>query len=733
MLAIPSLFLLVMLKVSAEVITLTPTTGPIVSDLSVHTFLDGNGYIRLNITWGDILYDAEYVSISFGSTEECNPISDVENYALKNHCIIRPSMDLQHPADHIIHGCVYNVSLEDKALPAKSQSVIYKVPECVEKRCKCGDFSNSPNKVTSLTPVTENMFLLAWNTTTDDNITVHYIYYQRKDIKDSTKTYIPERSFQYRNNAVEIPMHDLKEDVVYTINVAFIDEFNECTYGSTIDYCQPSDSRAYLIAIGVIAVIIIMLVSYKLSVWSPRVRTKLERYFFLSKSYEPYENQDIATPLSQLKLREEINAQYTPLEFALKAHKYDEYEFPRNKIIMIEVIGVGEFAKVFKGKAYDLGGKPGFSWVAVKQMKDGASDEEILDFQTEIDTLKKIGNHENIVRLLGCVTMEEPYLMIMELVIGGSLKNYLIRLRKKWAEKNIPRIFFPELPEAKINYTTCVFDTSDGSYIIPTTPRSADSSVFLKTGTDQNLQQIQTSTLRQPETPSSMNSSRIPSSAETELTNLDLETPTPLTAEINRLPEPVLDHTELQQFAFQIANGMRYVEKLSITHRDLAARNILITSNKLLKISDFGMSRSGSYVNRKPKKMPLRWMAIESIEEKSWDNKSDVWSFGVVLWEIGTLGAFPYEHTHDFFVLPELKKGKRLERPKICTDELYALMLRCWSEKPEDRPTFGDLAEELDVKKRRVYIDFERLSPKYVFPPTRNVNEVRNESKSENK
>lgn len=64
----------------------------------------------------------------------------------------------------------------------------------------------------------------------------------------------------------------------------------------------------------------------------------------------------------------------------------------------------------------------------------------------------------------------------------------------------------------------------------------------------------------------------------------------------------------------------------------------MITSNKILKISDFGMSRNGSYVNRKPKKMPLRWMAIESIQEKTWDNKSDVWSFGVVLWEIGTLG-----------------------------------------------------------------------------------------------
>lgn len=89
-------------------------------------------------------------------------------------------------------------------------------------------------------------------------------------------------------------------------------------------------------------------------------------------------------------------------------------------------------------------------------------------------------------------------------------------------------------------------------------------------------------------------------------------------------------------------------------------------------------------------------------------------------------GAFPYEHVHDFNVLPELRKGTRLERPKICTDELYVLMLRCWSENPDDRPSFNDLAEQLDVSKRKVYIDFAQLSPKYIFPPTRNENEEDN-------
>lgn len=102
--------------------------------------------------------------------------------------------------------------------------------------------------------------------------------------------------------------------------------------------------------------------------------------------------------------------------------------------------------------------------------------------------------------------------------------------------------------------------------------------------------------------------------------------------------KPELDHHELHDFAAQISIGMAYLEKIHITHRDLAARNILITTNKRLKISDFGLSKKGPYVIHSNKPLPIRWMAIEALENIRCDSKSDVWSFGVVLWEIGTLG-----------------------------------------------------------------------------------------------
>lgn len=152
--------------------------------------------------------------------------------------------------------------------------------------------------------------------------------------------------------------------------------------------------------------------------------------------------------------------------------------------------------------------------------------------------------------------------------------------------------------------------------------------------------------------------------------------------------------------------------------RDLAARNILITADKTLKISDFGMSKHGDYVVRSNKPLPLRWMAIEAIENKQCNSKSDVWSFGVVLWEIGTLGAHPYKELQNEAIYTSLKSGVRLNRPEICTDELYSLMQRCWCENPDERPTFSEICNILDVNKRKMYVDFTKINSDYVFPPT---------------
>uniref|UniRef100_A0A182UEF3 Protein kinase domain-containing protein n=1 Tax=Anopheles melas TaxID=34690 RepID=A0A182UEF3_9DIPT len=181
--------------------------------------------------------------------------------------------------------------------------------------------------------------------------------------------------------------------------------------------------------------------------------------------------------------------------------------------------------------------------------------------------------------------------------------------------------------------------------------------------------------------------------------------------------EYVLDHKELHNFAKQIAFGMEHLEGLHITHRDLAARNILIDERKTLKISDFGLSRTGIYVNTRNKKVPLRWLSIEAMRDNLYSNKSDVWAFGIVLWEIGTLGGYPYPSVSNHELFAYLQEGKRLERPENCTVDVYDLMLQCWREDPNERPSFQQISKHLQPHKK-IYIDFNEIEPTYVFPPT---------------
>ncbi|KAL0268672.1 UNVERIFIED_CONTAM: hypothetical protein PYX00_010516 [Menopon gallinae] len=182
--------------------------------------------------------------------------------------------------------------------------------------------------------------------------------------------------------------------------------------------------------------------------------------------------------------------------------------------------------------------------------------------------------------------------------------------------------------------------------------------------------------------------------------------------------ECVLDSQELESFGLQIARGMAHLEEKSIVHRDLAARNILVDNSKTLKISDFGMSRSGIYVNKTNRQFPLRWMSPESINTGVFSNRSDVWAYGIVLWEIGTLGGFPYSDMQNDEVFSLISKGGHPGQPENVTAVFYELMLDCWSFKPEDRPTFAEIVRRIENLRQKTYVDFGNLREYYVFPPT---------------
>ncbi|XP_037528394.2 tyrosine-protein kinase SYK [Rhipicephalus sanguineus] len=152
--------------------------------------------------------------------------------------------------------------------------------------------------------------------------------------------------------------------------------------------------------------------------------------------------------------------------------------------------------------------------------------------------------------------------------------------------------------------------------------------------------------------------------------------------------------------ASQVCGAMAYLEARQLVHRDLAARNVLLVNDRFVKVSDFGMTRAlGSgkdyYKAQAAGKWPLRWYAPECIYFFKFSTKSDVWSFGVTLWEAMSYGERPYQGLAGQSILAMLESGKRLEQPDDCPERVYQLMQSCWQYKPDDRPTFTEICATL--------------------------------------
>ncbi|XP_037978404.2 dual specificity protein kinase splB isoform X2 [Plutella xylostella] len=277
-----------------------------------------------------------------------------------------------------------------------------------------------------------------------------------------------------------------------------------------------------------------------------------------------------------------------------------KWEFPRNKLRLQTLLGQGNFGQVWKAEADDLTGHDGLTrLVAVKSIKETASQKEKQELLHEIYVMQKIGTHPNVVTLLACCTEQEPYLLIMEYVMCGKLLTYLRERRSR--------------P-----------DRFSGS--------------------------------------------------------------------------GALTSRDLTVFAYCVARGMDYIASKGIVHRDLAARNVLVDHNKLCKIADFGMSREVSGNEERAKQrhaLPVRWMAPEALLYNVYNHETDVWAYGILLWEIVTLGSTPYAAMTGREVLAAVTEGYRLERPPHCKPQLYRAMHSCWHSDPTQRPSFATIKSQL--------------------------------------
>ncbi|KAK7503438.1 hypothetical protein BaRGS_00005359, partial [Batillaria attramentaria] len=171
------------------------------------------------------------------------------------------------------------------------------------------------------------------------------------------------------------------------------------------------------------------------------------------------------------------------------------------------------------------------------------------------------------------------------------------------------------------------------------------------------------------------------------------------TLSMQKAPQ-VTDHAELMMFAWHIARGMSHLEELKCIHRDLAARNCLLAAGPVAKLSDFGLSRdvyeNGYYFRRSKGRIPYKWLSPEAMLWGQYSSKSDVWSYGVLLWEIATLGGTPYSGIPPERIGEMHRARYRLPQPPRCPDNFYRVIRCCWHEDPRKRPTFRQLCDVID-------------------------------------
>ncbi|NXS09517.1 FLT3 kinase, partial [Neodrepanis coruscans] len=358
---------------------------------------------------------------------------------------------------------------------------------------------------------------------------------------------------------------------------------------------------------------------------------------------------------SQLQMIQMIGPsdnEYIYIDF--REFEYDlKWEFPRENLEFGQVLGSGAFGKVMNATAYGINNAGDSVQVAVKMLKEKPDASEKDALMSELKMMTHIGNHENIVNLLGACTMSEDEFEITQRsqnvnMTPGSNGSVL------FSEGGKRLIFISSNSVIIVLIVLLIYSV--------TKKVSFYNIYFWLFLTDK------------------INDASTQADEEEDFNVLTFE--------------------DLLCFSYQVAKGMEFLESKSCIHRDLAARNILVTHGKVVKICDFGLARDvvndSNYIVRGNARLPVKWMAPESLFERTYTMKSDVWSYGILLWEIFSLGVNPYPGIQvdtNFYKL--IQSGFKMDQPYYATKDVYHLMQSCWALDSGKRPSFSCLVSSL--------------------------------------